>query len=147
MFSQQGHLTVAHTERGVIGLRERAETNRLLGVDSRLVSREEIAKLVPGLDVTDRPEEPILAGLNHPPGGIIRHDAVVWGYARGADRLGIEIHPFTEVTAIHAPGGVPGGFTKRRETRFPPTGSNSPPDLFNPPARWGPHNPPLRGGH
>jgi sarcosine oxidase subunit beta len=105
MFSQQGHLTVAHTERGVMGLLERAETNRLLGVDSRMVSREEIAKLVPGLDVSDRPQEPILAGLYHPPGGIIRHDAVVWGYARGADRLGIEIHPFTEVTAIHAPGG------------------------------------------
>ncbi len=105
MFSQQGHLTVAHSERGVTSLRERAENNRLLGVDSRLVSREEIAKLVPGLDVSDRLQEPILAGLYHPPGGIIRHDAVVWGYARGADRLGIEIHPFTEVTAIHAPGG------------------------------------------
>src|SRR3989442_3943261 len=57
MFSQQGHLTVAHTERGVIGLLERAETNRLLGVDSRLVSREQIAKLVPGLDVSDRPRQ------------------------------------------------------------------------------------------
>src|SRR5262245_43810219 len=40
MFSLQGHLTIAHTDRGVIGLRERAETNRLLGVDSWLVSRE-----------------------------------------------------------------------------------------------------------
>ncbi len=100
MFSQQGHLTVAHTDRGVTTLRERAETNRLLGVDSRMISREEIARLVPGLDVSDRPHQPILAGLYHPPGGIIRHDAVVWGYARGVDRQGIEIHPFTEVTAI-----------------------------------------------
>ncbi len=105
MFSQQGHLTVAHTERGVIGLRERAETNRLLGVDSRMVDCQEIAELVPGLDVSQKPNQPIQAGLYHPPGGIIRHDAVVWGLARGADRLGIEIHPFTEVTAIHAPGG------------------------------------------
>jgi len=105
MFSQQGHLTVANTERGVTGLRERAETNRLLGVDSRMVTRQEIAKLVPGLEVSDRPPQPILAGLYHPPGGVIRHDAVVWGYARAADRLGIEIHPFTEVTAIHAPAG------------------------------------------
>jgi sarcosine oxidase subunit beta len=105
MFSQQGHLTVAHTERGVAGLRERAETNKLLGVDSRMVTREEIAKLVPGLDLSDKPHQPVLAGLYHPPGGIIRHDAVVWGYARGADRLGVEIHPNTEVTAIHASGG------------------------------------------
>src|SRR5438552_8761214 len=103
MFSQHGHLTVAHTERGVTGLRERTEANRLLGVDSRMVTSQEIAKLVPGLDVSDQPQQPILAGLYHPPGGIIRHDAVVWGYARAADRLGIEIHPFTEVTAIHAP--------------------------------------------
>jgi sarcosine oxidase subunit beta len=114
MFSQQGHLTLAHTDRGVTTLRERAETNRLLGVNSRLVSREEVAKLVPGLDVSDRPHQPILAGLYHPPGGIIRHDAVVWGYARGADRLGIEIHPHTEVTAIdRANGRVSGVVTNR----------------------------------
>src|SRR5439155_265942 len=44
-------------------------------------------------------------GLYHPPGGIIRHDAVVWGYARGVDRLGIHIHPRTEVTAIERDNG------------------------------------------
>jgi sarcosine oxidase subunit beta len=100
MFSQQGHLTLAHTERGVTTLRERAETNRLLGVNSRLVGLDEIARLAPGLDVSDRPHQAILAGLYHPPGGIIRHDAVVWGYARGVDRQGTEIHPQTEVTGI-----------------------------------------------
>src|SRR5207302_1559780 len=105
MFSQQGHLTVAHTERGVSTLRERAEVNRLLGVDSRLIDLDGIASLVPGLDVSDRPRQPILAGLYHPPGGIIRHDAVVWGYARGADRQAIEIHPHTEVTAIRTTDG------------------------------------------
>jgi sarcosine oxidase, subunit beta len=104
MFSQQGHLTVAHTDRGVTTLRERAETNRLFGVDSHLVSAEEIARLVPGLDVRAQAHQPILAGLYHPPGGIIRHDAVVWGYARGVDRAGIEIHPFTEVTNIKTNG-------------------------------------------
>jgi sarcosine oxidase, subunit beta len=101
MFSQQGHLTLAHTDRGVTTLRERAETNKLLGVNSRLVSPREVAAMVPGLDVSDTAHQPILAGLYHPPGGIIRHDAVVWGYARGVDRMGIEIHPFTEVTAIN----------------------------------------------
>jgi sarcosine oxidase subunit beta len=105
MFSQQGHLTVAHTDRGVTTLRERAETNRLLGVNSRLIDRHEIAELAPGLDVSDRPHQPVLAGLYHPPGGIIRHDAVVWGYARGADRRGVHIHPHTEVTAVHVEGG------------------------------------------
>jgi sarcosine oxidase, subunit beta len=114
MFSQQGHLTVAHTDRGVTTLRERAETNRLLGVDSRLIGREEIARLVPGLDVSERPQQPILAGLYHPPGGIIRHDAVVWGFARGADRLGAEIHPLTEVTAIRIGDGRVLGVTTNR---------------------------------
>src|SRR5204863_8761979 len=90
MFSQQGHLTVAHTDRGVATLRERAETNRLLGVDSRLIARDEIARLVPGLDLSDRTPQPILAGLYHPPGGIIRHDPLVWAYARGVDRQGAE---------------------------------------------------------
>src|SRR6202165_4318583 len=65
MFSQQGHLTVAHNERGVTTLRERAETNRLLGVDSRIIGPKEIAQLVPGLDVSDRAHQPILAGLYH----------------------------------------------------------------------------------
>src|SRR6266480_2870524 len=59
MFSQQGHLTVAHSDRGVATLRERAETNRLLGVDSRLIAPEEIAKLVPGLDVSDQAHQPV----------------------------------------------------------------------------------------
>jgi sarcosine oxidase subunit beta len=111
MFSQQGHLTVAHTDRGVTTLRERAETNRLLGVDSRLVTPAEIERLVPGLDTGSQAHQPILAGLYHPPGGIIRHDAVVWGYARGVDRLGIEIHPHTEVTALNTSitaGATPG---------------------------------------
>ena len=105
MFSQQGHLTLAHTDRGIATLRERAETNNLLGVNSRMVSLDEITKMVPGLDTSDRQHQPILAGLYHPPGGIIRHDAVVWGYARGVDRMGIEIHPHTEVTAIKTSGG------------------------------------------
>jgi sarcosine oxidase subunit beta len=48
---------------------------------------------------------PVMAALYHPPGGIIRHDAVVWGYARGADRGGVEIHPYTEVTGIDRSNG------------------------------------------
>ncbi|HLJ96750.1 MAG TPA: FAD-dependent oxidoreductase [Gemmataceae bacterium] len=116
MFSQQGHLTLAHTERSITTLRERAETNRLLGVHSHLIGVEEIARLVPGLDVSDRPHQPVLAGLYHPPGGIIRHDAVVWGFARGADRQGIEIHPHTEVTAISLDKGKVEGVRTNRGT-------------------------------
>jgi len=100
LFSQHGHLTFAHTESAVAGLRVRAEVNQLQGVDSAVIDRPEIARLVPALDLSDRPRYPILAALYHPPGGIIRHDAVVWGYARRADQLGVEIHQGIEVTGI-----------------------------------------------
>src|SRR5437868_12400949 len=62
MFSRQGHLTLAHTDRGLTTLRERAETNRLLGVNSRLISPREVAERVPGLNVHDQ-HQPVLAGL------------------------------------------------------------------------------------
>ncbi|MEP7175386.1 MAG: FAD-dependent oxidoreductase [Gemmatimonadales bacterium] len=104
LFSQQGHLTLAHAEAAVTGLRIRAEVNQLMGVDSRLVWPEEIGRMVPGLDLSDHPRYPIMAALYHPPGGIIRHDAVVWGYARAADRRGVHIHPFTRVTGIRRDG-------------------------------------------
>lgn len=129
MFSQEGHLTLAHTERSITTLRERAETNRLLGVNSRLIDRDEIAKLVPGLDLSGRPRQPILAGLYHPPGGIIRHDAVVWGFARGADRQGIEIHPFTEVHGIRKTNG-------RVEAVLTNKGEIATPTVVNATAGW-----------
>ena len=100
LFSQCGHLTLAHTDSSVNGLRVRAENNQVLGVDSRLIYAGEIRKLVPAMDLSNRARFPVLAALYHPPGGIIRHDAVVWGYARACDRMGIEIHPFTEVTGM-----------------------------------------------
>jgi sarcosine oxidase subunit beta len=105
MFSQHGHLTLAHTDRALITSQERAEVNQLLGIDSRVVYPDEIAKLCPQLDLSDEPTWPIVGALYHAPGGIIRHDAVVWGLARGADRAGIEIHPYTQVTGIESQGG------------------------------------------
>jgi sarcosine oxidase subunit beta len=105
LFSQCGHLTLAHTDSALIGLRVRAENNQVLGIDSRMVYPEEIRRLVPAMDLSGRPRFPVLAALYHPPGGIIRHDAVVWGYARACDSMEIEIHPHTEVTGIHVRGG------------------------------------------
>ncbi|MBA3788160.1 MAG: FAD-dependent oxidoreductase [Actinobacteria bacterium] len=116
LFSQLGHLTLAHSDRALITSTERAEVNQLLGIDSRLVGLEEIAKLCPELDLSTDVTWPVLGALYHPPGGIIRHDAVVWGLARGADRRGVEIHPYTEVTGIERSGGrVTGVQTNRGE--------------------------------
>lgn len=105
LFSQCGHLTLAHNDSSVTGLRVRVENNQLLGVDSRIICPEEIQRLVPAMNIARDAHYPVLAALYHPPGGIIRHDAVVWGYARACDRMGIEIHPFTEVTGFSLEGG------------------------------------------
>lgn len=114
LFSQQGHLTLAHTDSAVNGLRVRAQVNQLMGVESRLIWPAEIKRLVPAIDISSRPRYPIMAALYHSPGGIVRHDAVIWGYARGADRLGIAIHPFTEAVGI---GTSNGRVTSVRTTR------------------------------
>jgi sarcosine oxidase subunit beta len=114
LFSQQGHLTLAHSERAMVTMTERAEVNQLLGIDSRVVSPDEIATLCPELDLSDRPTWPIMGALYHAPGGIIRHDAVVWGFARGADRGGAEIHPYTKVTGINRSNGRMTGVTTTR---------------------------------
>jgi sarcosine oxidase subunit beta len=105
MFSQHGHLTLAHTDSSLRVMQERAQVNHLLGIDSRVVLRDEIAQLCPQLDLSERPTWPIIGALYHAPGGIIRHDAVVWGFARGADRQGVEIHQNTEVTGIEQENG------------------------------------------
>ena len=105
LFSQIGRLDLGHTESSVFGLRMRTEINRALGVDSRLIGPEEIKGMVPALDMREGKPLPVLAALYHPPGGVIRHDAVVWAYARGAGREGVEIHPFTEATGIIQKGG------------------------------------------
>ena len=118
LFSQQGHLTLAHTDSAINGLRVRADVNQLCGVESRIIWPDEIQRMVPAMDCSSRPRHPILAALYHAPGGIVRHDAVVWGYARGAARAGVEIHPFTEVTGIDVAGGaVTGVRTTRGEVR------------------------------
>jgi sarcosine oxidase subunit beta len=104
MFSQHGHLTLAHSDRGMVVSQERAEVNKLLGIKSEVIGPARIKELCPQLDLSDRPAYPIMGALYHPPGGIIRHDAVVWAFARGADRLGVEIHPHTEVTGVERSG-------------------------------------------
>lgn len=100
LFNQSGRLDIGHTDSAVYGLRMRTGVNRLLGVDSQMIGPSEIKKLVPAIDLREKKPLPILAALYQSTAGVVRHDAVVWGYGRGADRLGVEIHPFTEVTGI-----------------------------------------------
>jgi sarcosine oxidase subunit beta len=114
MFSQRGHLTLAHNDGSLRTMRWRAEVNKLEGVDSEVIEPEEIKRLVPFMDVSPDTRYPILGALYHPPGGTVRHDAVNWGYARAADALGVEIHENTEVLGIDVEGGAVRGVQTTR---------------------------------
>jgi sarcosine oxidase subunit beta len=116
MFSQRGHLTLAHSDSSLRTMRWRAEVNKLQGVDSEVVGPAEIKRLAPFVDVTSQARYPVLGALWHPPGGIIRHDAVVWGYARGAAARGVHIHEETEVTGIDVAAGKVCGVRTNRGT-------------------------------
>jgi sarcosine oxidase subunit beta len=114
MFSQRGHLTLAHNDSSLRTLLWRAEVNQLEGVASEVIGPDEVKSLEPYLDVGQDVRYPILGALYHPPGGIVRHDAVVWGYARAADARGVHIHQQTEVLGIDvADGRVQGVRTNR----------------------------------
>jgi len=129
MFSQRGHLTLAHSDASLRTMRWRAEVNALEGVDSGVIGPAEVARLVPLLDMSVHAHHPILGGLYHPPGGTIRHDAVVWGYARAADALGVHLHQSTEVTGIDVVGGAVRGVQTSR-------GAISTPVVVNCTAGW-----------
>ena len=106
MFSQHGHFTLAHSDRSLVVQTERAEVNKLLGIDSRVVDAAEVKRLCPEINVSrEGVTWPILGALYHPPGGIIRHDAVVWGFAKQVCRTDIEIHQGVEVTGFDVSGG------------------------------------------
>ena len=100
MFSQQGHFTLGHSTASVSGLVTRAENNKALGINSYILEPKEIKEMLPEVDISNHPRFPVMGALYHPPGGIIRHDAVVWAYARGADKAGVHIHQLTKVEDI-----------------------------------------------
>lgn len=105
MYSERGHLTLAHTDAALRTMRWRAEVNKHLGVASELVLPDEIARLCPPLNLSDDVRYPILGALYHQPGAIARHDAVAWGYAIRAAQKGVEIHQKTEVTGLGIDNG------------------------------------------
>jgi sarcosine oxidase subunit beta len=105
MFYNCGNLNLAHSEAAVKAMRLQVASAQFQGIDSRLLDRKECKEVIPALDISDRPRYPIYGGMFHPPGGIVRHDAVVWGLAKGATKRGVHIHQGTEVTGIAVENG------------------------------------------
>ncbi|HEY9907845.1 MAG TPA: FAD-dependent oxidoreductase [Thermosynechococcaceae cyanobacterium] len=103
-YSTRGHFTLAHTDSAVRTMRWRAEVNKHFGIDSELVDADVIKKKCPQIDINCGGHAPILGALYHAPGSIARHDAVAWGYGRGADSRGVEIHQQTEVLGLTVAG-------------------------------------------
>lgn len=96
MYSERGQLTLAQTDAALRAFRQRAEINRHFGGRSEMLDRQQVAELVPSLNL-DPGHLPVLGGLWHIDGATARHDAVAWGYAKGAAQRGVEIHQLTEV--------------------------------------------------
>ena len=106
-YSERGHFTLAHSPASLRTQRWRAEVNKQLGIDSELVTPKEIKRMVPEIDLQCGGHQPPIHGaLYHPPGAIARHDAVAWGYARGAGQAGVEIHQQTGVNDIEIRDGA-----------------------------------------
>jgi sarcosine oxidase subunit beta len=104
MVSQRGTLNLFHSEAQRDLFTRRANLMRLEGVDAVPVDRAGVKALVPLVEL-DNGRYPVLGGFLQPRGGTVRHDAVAWGYARGASAAGVDIIEHCEVTGIRREHG------------------------------------------
>ncbi len=114
MFSPRGLLMLCQTEHELRALRRTSHANRLAGLDCRMITRQEVKKLVPLINDDPGCRYPILGAYYQPRGGTARHDAVAWGYARGADARGVDIIQNCEVTGIRREGARVSGLETTR---------------------------------
>jgi methylglutamate dehydrogenase subunit A len=100
MLSQRGQIVLAHGPAQLDVLARKGNIMRLNGIDAELLDRADVARLLPFLDYSPDSRFPIFGGLLQRRAGTARHDAVAWGYARAADRLGVDIIEQCEVTGF-----------------------------------------------
>lgn len=102
MVSQRGLIQVSHSEHELEIHRRWCNAIRMNGIDSEILTPAEIKELASPIELNGR--YPIVGGFVQRRGGIARHDAVVWGYARGASALGVDIIQNCEVTGLEIVG-------------------------------------------
>ena len=100
MVSQRGQIVLGHSPSQMDVLARKGNTMLLNGIDSELLDRGDVMKMLPYLDYSPNCRFPIYGGIIQRRAGTVRHDAVAWGYARGADRLGVDIIENCEVTGF-----------------------------------------------
>ena len=116
MLSQRGVLNLAHNEHDLKEMSRRVRAIRGNGIDSEMLTPAEIKKLVPAIDISPGLRYPILGASLQRRGGVARHDAVAWGFARAADARGVDIVQNCEVTGIVREGGRVVGVETSRGT-------------------------------
>jgi sarcosine oxidase, subunit beta len=120
MLSQRGMLTIGHSAHHLDLLRRSVNALRVNGVDGELLSAQQVRERLPLLNDSTGARYPVWGGLLQPRGGIARHDAVAWGYARAADALGVDIIQDCEVTGfIRDSGRITGVETTQGSIRAP----------------------------
>lgn len=98
MFSQRGCLNLGHTLQDMRDIERRVNANRLNGIDGEVLDAKQVNEIVPILDCSDNARYPVMGASWQPRAGVARHDAVAWGFARGADMRGVDLIQQTEVT-------------------------------------------------
>ena len=121
MFSPRGALFLGHSDSDMTSLAQRGDALACNGIDAELLSREQVRKLVPLLDLRETARFPVYGGMIQRRGGTARHDAVAWGYARAADALGVDVIQNCEVSGFTTSGGRTTGV----ETSRGPIASNT----------------------
>ena len=104
MFSPRGLMMLALTEHELRGMRRHVHSASANGVTAYMINRAEVKKKAPIINDSDNARYPILGAIYQPRGGVARHDAVAWGYARGADALGVDIIQNCAVTGVRRDG-------------------------------------------
>jgi sarcosine oxidase subunit beta len=117
MFSPRGVMMLAHNLHDVQVLKRHLHANRLAGIASEWLTPQQAKAFCPPLDISPAARYPILGATLQRRGGTARHDAVTWGYARAADRLGVDIVENCEVTAIRR--GIDGVVTGIETSKGP----------------------------
>jgi sarcosine oxidase subunit beta len=129
MFSQRGVMNLGHTLQDMRDIERRVTANRLNGVDAEVLTPAQVKERVPFINLDTR--YPVLGASLQRRGGVARHDAVAWGFARAADALGVDIIQHCEVTGVRREdGSVVGvdtsrGFIKARKVAVVAAGHSS----------------------
>ncbi len=116
MMSHRGVFNLAHDEGEARQLRRRVEANRLNGIDAEWLEPDAVKDFCPPISIARDARYPVLGATLQRSGGINRHDAVVWGYARAADSMGVDIIQQCEVTSIRTENGAVTGVETTKGT-------------------------------